>query len=132
MVSLLLISHGSLASGLLDAAEMILGRQEQIKAVGLLPQDSPEGFQETIRTLVKELDSGEGVLILADLFGGTPVNAAAYLVSEKLNVEVVTGVSLPMLLEALTGREGRDLSAVVNTCVSASALGVRKLSEVFR
>lgn len=132
MVGLLLISHGSLASGLLDAAEMILGRQEQIKAVGLLPQDSPEGFQETIRTLVKELDSGEGVLILADLFGGTPVNAAAYLVSEKLNVEVVTGVSLPMLLEALTGREGQDLSAVVNTCVSASALGVRKLSEVFR
>ena len=132
MVGLLLISHGSLASGLLDAAEMILGRQEQIKAVGLLPQDSPEGFQETIRTLVKELDSGEGVLILADLFGGTPVNAAAYLVSEKLNVEVVTGVSLPMLLEALTGREGRDLSAVVNTCVSSSALGVRKLSEVFR
>ncbi|NLO87360.1 MAG: PTS sugar transporter subunit IIA [Firmicutes bacterium] len=131
MVGILVISHGSLAAGLKDAAEMIMGQQGQFQAVGLQPQQSPEEFQEIIRAEVKGLDCGEGVLILADLFGGSPANAAAYLVSDKLNVEVVTGVSLPMLLEALTARMGQDLPAVADTCIAAVSQGVRKFSEIF-
>jgi PTS system mannose-specific IIA component len=131
MIGILLISHGSLASGFKDAAEMIMGQQEQLEAAGLQPQQSPEEFQKTIRARVKELDSGEGVLILADLFGGSPANAAAYLVNDKLNVDVVTGVSLPMLLEALTARIGQDLPAVTDICAAAVSQGVRKFSELF-
>lgn len=130
MIGVLLISHGSFAAGLLDAAEMILGKQEQIAAVGLLPQESPEEFQDKIRALVQKLDSGEGVLIFADLFGGSPANSAAYLVSDKLNVDVVTGVSLPMLLETLAARTGLELPTAVETAIAAAIPGVRKLSEI--
>ncbi|HHY16304.1 MAG TPA: PTS sugar transporter subunit IIA [Firmicutes bacterium] len=131
MVGLLIISHGSFASGLLDAAEMILGEQKQVQAHGLQPQDSPEEFFERIKLRARELDTGKGVLVLADLFGGSPANAAARLFAEELSVDVVTGASLPMLLEALLSREREDLPSLANLCLETTAEATRKLSEIF-
>ncbi|MTI94545.1 MAG: PTS sugar transporter subunit IIA [Firmicutes bacterium] len=131
MLGVLIISHGDLAAGLLNAAEMIMGAQEQVRAEGLQPEMSPESFGETLRAAVKELDSGDGVLVLADLFGGSPANTAAYLLHEEFNVDVVTGVSLPMLLEVLTARMGKDLADVADLCATAAGQGVQKLSDVF-
>jgi len=131
MVGILIISHGDFAAGLLSAAEMIMGKQGQVLAAGLQPEASPEEFLEVIQSQVAQLDSGDGVLVLADLFGGSPANSAAYLVHDKLNVEVVTGVSLPMLLEALTLRAGQDLPTLAETCINAAPQGVRKLSDLF-
>lgn len=132
MIGVLIVSHGNFAAGLLQAAEMIMGKQEQVRVAGLRPADNPDQFRDSLRQLIGELDAGDGVLILTDLYGGTPSNSAAYLFLEGLDIEIVSGVSLPVLLEVLTVRENQDLAAAADTCVAAAAQGVQKLSEVLR
>jgi len=131
LIGVLVISHGNFASGLLNAAEMIMGTQEQIKTAGLQPEEGPESFRETLEELVQEVDDGEGVLVLADLMGGSPANAGAYLLNQDIKVDLVTGVNLPMLLEVLTVRGGQDLESIANLCVSSVSEGVKKFSDVF-
>lgn len=133
MIGVLIIGHGSFPAGLLDAATMIMGEQEQIKSIGLQPEQGPDELLESVRFHSERLNSGKGVLILADLFGGSPANTAAYLVADEetdFDVDVVTGVNLPMLLEALTVRANMDLPAVVDICLDVAAQSARKLSEV--
>lgn len=105
MVSIILISHGKLAEELLNTSKLIMGEQKNVVALGLEPDESLECLKKRIRSVCAKLYQEDGILILADLFGGTPTNAAILGVLgcyEK--IEILSGVNLPMLLDAFINR----------------------------
>lgn len=107
MLGILLVSHGDLADGLLSSAKMFFGDEiENIDTLALRMQTPIEEFQSALAAKVKKLDQGSGVLILADLFGGTPCNQSLLLASDR--VHVISGANLTMLLELLGLRAGSD------------------------
>jgi PTS system mannose-specific IIA component len=108
MIGVLITTHGNLGSELIRAAELIKG---QLKGVGCVSVDHTKGMEEIkkeINTAIKKLDQGQGVLVLTDLFGGTPSNISLSFLKEG-KLEVVTGVNLPMLLKISDSRGGMKL-----------------------
>ncbi len=129
MVGLVVAAHGHLAEELVATAEQIVGALPMTATCSIEPGASPEDIREQMRRAVAAVDSGDGVLVLADLFGGTPCNQGLTLTRER-RVEVLTGVNLPMLLKANSLRgEPLSLSDLANaltrygqkniTCASA-------------
>jgi PTS system mannose-specific IIA component len=98
MVGVLVITHGDLGQELIKAAELIKGKYDGVLPVSVDSNKGVEDIKKEITTAIKKVDKGEGVLILTDLFGGTPSNIALSFLKEG-KVEVVTGVNLPMLLK---------------------------------
>src|ERR1051326_1029871 len=96
MVGVILAAHGPLPKALLDSVGMIMGELPQVSSVSLMPGDSLEGLVERLRSAVNEVNTDQGVLILLDLFGGTPANAAALLSQQMPGVQAVSGVNLPI------------------------------------
>ncbi len=109
MTGILVTGHGSFAAGLLDAARLFFGELPQTAALMLNTADSTEEFRTEMAHQLAALDTGDGVLILADLFGGTPCNCAMALQSER--VQVLAGANLPMLMEALGSRDTPPVDA---------------------
>ena len=109
MIGVLIITHGNLGYELIKAAEMIKGDTRGIIPVSLDAKTGVEDIKKEITSAIKKADSGEGVLIMTDLFGGTPSNISLSFLKEK-KVEVVTGVNLPMLLKISDIREEKKLA----------------------
>jgi PTS system mannose-specific IIA component len=118
-----------MAEGLLDAARMIVGEQEGIVGVGLMVSDDVESLMERVAHAVEQVESGDGTLLLVDVFGASPFNASARLAMAGGNLEVLSGVSLPMVLELAVQREGQSLSELVAVAREAGASGIKTLSE---
>lgn len=108
MIGLVLAAHGDLAKGFLSAAELIAGKQDSFVVLALEEGMSPEEFRSKIKEGIEEADTGQGVLILADLFGGTPGNIALEFTLQD-NVRLVAGINLGLVLEA-TQMRSFDLS----------------------
>jgi len=126
MIGILIIAHGTLGESLIHCASHVLNkRPPRLKQLGVTAQDDPALLLPQARNLVKELDSGSGVLILSDMFGGTPSNMAAKLVMPG-KIEAVAGVSLPMLIRVLTYRD-RDLQTIVTKAISGGCEGVMRV-----
>lgn len=103
MVGIIMISHGSLAEGMLSAATMLYPDLSGVATLGLQPDENPDSFQRSLTELAAVVDSGDGLFILADLLGGTPCNRAMHLIGER--VKLLSGLSLPMLLALLGIRD---------------------------
>ena len=117
MIGILIIAHGTLGESLIHCASHVLNkRPPRLRQLGVTAQDDPLLLLPQARALVKELDSGSGVLILSDMYGGSPSNIAAKLLVPG-RIEGVAGVNLPMLIRALTYRE-KPLSTLVVKAVS--------------
>ena len=126
MIGILLITHGTLGESLIHCASHVLNkRPPRLKQLGVTAQDDPVMLLPQARTLVKELDSGDGILILTDIYGGTPSNMASKLVIPG-RVEAVAGVSLPMLIRVLTYRD-RELPTIVTKAISGGCEGVMRV-----
>ncbi|NLT24402.1 MAG: PTS sugar transporter subunit IIA [Syntrophorhabdus sp.] len=108
MIGLVVVAHFNLAREMVAATELIVGEQEQFAAVDIFPNDPVEKTKEKIVSGLKNSDTGDGVIILTDMFGGTPSNISLSFLEEG-RVEVVAGVNLPMLIKLVTYREGRTL-----------------------
>lgn len=112
MIGLALVTHGRLASELLAALEHVVGPQEQVSAVCIGPDDDMEDRRTEIARVAKALNTGDGVVLLTDMFGGTPSNLAISVLgaSNRGEVEVIAGVNLPMLvkLSSVRGRDGLE------------------------
>jgi mannose/fructose-specific phosphotransferase system component IIA len=119
MVGILLISHGDLAKGIISSASMLAPELKQVASLTLWPEDNPDEFREKLEAAVKELDTGDGVFILADMLGGTPANQAVQVLGDR--VRMLTGLSLPMLYSLLTIREETGDFAVLARDVMAEA-----------
>ena len=132
MIGLVLVSHGKLAEGLVDAMQMITGEQEAVRAIGLLETEDVEGLMEKVSQAIQEVDSGEGALIMVDLFGASPFNASARVVMSLTGrpLEVVTGMNLPMVVELAVQRDGLSLEEAVNLVLKVGPEGVRRLSDI--
>ena len=123
MIGLFLITHGSLGESLVQCACHVLNkRPPQIAQLGVSGQDDPLDALPLARDMMKLVDSGRGVLLLTDIFGATPSNIALKLLAPG-QVEGVAGVSLPMLLRALTYRE-KDMEILVAKTVAGGRDGV--------
>ena len=109
MIGLLIISHCDLGSELLNAAELIVGKLESAEAVAITELTESEAVLKKISDKIKALDGGKGVLILTDMFGGTPSNLSLSFLKEK-RVEVLTGVNLPMVVAVAQDRDKLTLS----------------------
>ena len=129
MIGLVVVTHGRLAEEFLSAAEHVVGPQEQVKAVSIGPDDDMEKRRQDILDAAQAVDSGEGVIILTDMFGGTPSNLAIS-VMEKANAEVVAGVNLPMLIKLASVRAEDDLVEAVKSAHEAGRKYISVASEV--
>ncbi|HUO44875.1 MAG TPA: PTS fructose transporter subunit IIA [Burkholderiales bacterium] len=126
MIGILIISHGTLGESLIHCASHVLNkRPARVRQLGITAQDDPALLLPQARTLIKELNGSEGVLILTDMYGGTPCNIASKLVVPG-KVEAVAGVSLPMLIRVLNYRD-RDLQTIMNKAISGGCEGVMRV-----
>lgn len=105
MVGIILASHGDFAKGIMQSGTMIFGEQENVKAVTLMPSEGPDDFRKKLKKAISELDNSNEVLFLVDLWGGTPFNQSNALLEEHKNKwAIVSGLNLPMLIEAYGAR----------------------------
>jgi len=98
VIGVLIVTHYRLAQEFLQALRLILGKAEHFAAIGLDPETPPEEMRSRIQKSLEEVDQGQGVLILVDMFGGTPSNLCLSFLEEG-RIEVVTGLNLPMLVK---------------------------------
>ena len=113
MIGLVLVTHGQLASEFRAALEHVVGPQENMETISIGPDDDMEQRRSDILEAVARADSGAGVILLTDMFGGTPSNLAIS-VMDSANVEVVAGVNLPMLIKLASSRAGKSLTEAVD------------------
>jgi mannose PTS system EIIA component len=132
MIGIVLASHGPLPTALLESTSMILGELPQVASVSLMPGDSLEGLLERLQAAVNEVNTGNGALILLDMFGGTPANAAALMTRQANDLRAITGINLPMLLETFLARMSTDkLESLAETAFAAGHAGIVDIVEAF-
>jgi PTS system mannose-specific IIA component len=124
MIGLVIVTHGLLAIELKHAAEHVVGQQDNLETVCIGPDDDMELRREDIRLAVKKVDSKKGVILLTDMFGGTPSNLAISMLREG-KVEVLAGVNLPMLIKLAEARKDTSLS---NAAQKAKEAGQRYIA----
>ena len=111
MIGVVLVTHGRLAEEFISALEHVVGKQNQIAAICIESDGDMEDCRLDILAATKGVESGDGVILLTDMFGGTPSNLAISIM-EQANVEVVAGINLPMLVKLATSRDGSRLAEV--------------------
>ena len=129
MIGLLIASHGKFSEGIMDAMEMIIGKQERVASLVLEEGVSPDTLQREFEKAIEECDSGDGVLILLDLFGGTPSNVAGRLVYNNDQLELITGINLPMILEVALQRKSKKLSELKDVALTSGQKGIQNVKE---
>ncbi len=112
MIGLVVVTHGKLAQEFIAATEHVVGKQKNIVGICIEPEDDMEKRREDILAAVKEVDTGGGVALLTDMFGGTPSNLAISIMG-KVPVEVVAGINLPMMVKLATIRGTMPLNEAV-------------------
>ncbi len=128
MINVVVVTHGDFGEALVRAAEMIVGKQENVRTVALLPEESPAGFGDKLDAALADLD-GQDILLLIDLFGGTPCNVSSRRVLQP-NTEVITGMNMAMLIEALTSRDCTPLPELVVQVAEAGQKAVVNLKPL--
>ena len=129
MIGLVLVTHGRLAVEFRSALEHVVGPQKQIESVTIGPDDDIERCRQQIIDAVKKVDSGDGVAILTDMFGGTPSNLAISVMNTP-NVEVVAGINLPMLVKLAKVRADTPLVQAVTFAQDAGRKYINIASRV--
>jgi PTS system mannose-specific IIA component len=129
MIGVLITTHGNLGCEFLKVAEMIRGPLKDVMHISVDQTKGVEDLKKDINAAIKKLDQGQGVLILTDLFGGTPSNLSLSLLKEG-KVEVVTGVNLPMLLKLSDTREKMNLQDFANYIKEYGRKNIYLASEI--
>ncbi len=129
MIGLVVVTHGHLAKEFVEAVEHVVGRQKQILAICIEADDDLDQRSRDIREAVEEVGSGDGVILLTDMFGGTPSNLALKLLSAG-QVEVLAGINLPMLIKLAEARKTLSLAEACETALEAGRKYMAIASEV--
>lgn len=125
MIGLVLVTHGRLAVEFVAAMEHVVGKQEGVVSICIGPDDDMEARRGDIAAAIKAVETGDGVIVLTDMFGGTPSNLAISLMGARGRVEVIAGVNLPMLIRLASVRKKGDVAAAV---VAAQEAGRKYIS----
>lgn len=129
MIGMVLVTHGQLAKEFLAATEHVVGPQEAVQMVCIGPDDDMEKRQAEILSAAKEVDAGQGVVVLTDMFGGTPSNLAISIM-DKGNFEVIAGVNLPMLIKLASLRENSNLDQLVEEACESGRKYINSASNI--
>ncbi len=129
MIGLVLVTHGGLATEFVVAMEHVVGPQRAIASICIGPDDDMEGRRTDIARAIAEVDSGRGVILLTDLFGGTPSNLAISLMQPG-QVEVIAGINLPMLIRLEGARKVMPVHAAVAAAREAGRKYISVASEI--
>ena len=129
MIGLVLVTHGRLALEFIDALELIVGPQTQVTAVCIGPDDDMEKRRKEIIDQVASVDDGDGVVLLTDMFGGTPSNLAISVLDQG-KVEVIAGLNLPMLIKLATVRGTESLKSSVEQAQEAGRKYINVASQL--
>jgi PTS system mannose-specific IIA component len=117
MLGIVLVTHGNLALELLAAMQHVVGPQAQVGTVCIFPEDDMTTRRDDIQAAVAAADTGQGVILCTDLFGGTPSNLCISLLETHKNIEVLAGVNLPMLIKLASARKSEPLhTAALQAC----------------
>lgn len=130
-VGVVVVTHGLLATELLNAAEMIVGDLPTFVAVSIGWHDDVEVAREAIAAAIAKVDTGAGVLVLTDMFGGTPSNLGLSML-EAGRIEVVTGVNLPLLIKLAKSTDRSDLLALAREMCAHGRAAIRVASDLMR
>lgn len=128
MIGLILVTHGRLADQFVEAMEHVVGHQEAVETVCIGPNDDVEQRRAEIAEKIAKVDSGQGAIVLTDLFGGTPSNLAISLLDAG-RIEVIAGINLPMLIRLAGARKTMDVVAAVNAGQEAGRNYITVASE---
>ena len=132
MIGVVVVTHCHLAEELICAAQLVVGEElKQFQAVSVDPKDGSDVIREKIMAAIRKVDTGEGVLILTDMYGGTPSNISLSFLEEK-KIEVITGVNLPMLLKLATYPKNQDLEQLAAFITDYGQRNINLASEVLK
>ncbi|AJA48966.1 PTS system, mannose/fructose/sorbose family, IIA component [Clostridium pasteurianum DSM 525 = ATCC 6013] len=109
MIPIIIAAHGRLAEELINSAEMIFGKQENVETILFAPGENTENLKKKYREKMEKFRDSKEILIIVDLFGGSPYNAAFEIAIINKNIDILTGASLPMVLEILSIRDNEDI-----------------------
>jgi len=129
MIGLVLVTHGRLSAEFVTAMEHVVGPQEAIESICIGPDDNMERRRKDIAKAIQKVDQGQGVIILTDLFGGTPSNLAISLMKSD-KIEVIAGVNLPMLIRLEGARKAMDVRSAVAAAREAGRKYISVASEI--
>ena len=129
MIGLVLVTHGRLAEEFVTAMIHVVGPQERVATIAIGPDDDMEERRADIAAAIADVDSGRGVIVLTDLFGGTPSNLAISLM-ERGRIEVIAGMNLPMLIRLGSARKSMTVVAAVAAAREAGRKYISVASEV--
>ena len=124
MVAIIIGTHGKLSQELLRASEMIYGKQNNITTIDFEPEEGTHSLKIKYEEALRRLDISKGVLILVDLFGGSPYNVVINMAMDREEIQVITGVNLPMILGVYSLREKGELKELVEVAQSSGKLGI--------
>jgi len=128
MIGMILVTHGRLAEHFIDAMEHVVGKQDGVATICIGPNDDMEQRRADIADAIREVDAGQGAIILTDLFGGTPSNLAISLLDTG-HVEVIAGINLPMLIRLAGARKSMNVVEAVNAAQTAGRNYITVASE---
>ncbi|AFN55931.1 PTS system mannose-specific IIA component [Zymomonas mobilis] len=129
MIGLVLVTHGGLAAEFVTAMEHVVGKQEAVAAICIGPDDDMENRRADIAKAIAEVEKGDGVILLTDLFGGTPSNLAISLMQPG-KIEVIAGINLPMLIRLERARRQQGVQAAVAAAREAGRKYISVASEI--
>ena len=129
MIGIVLVTHGNLADEFLSAMQHVVGPQSQIETACIGPNDDMNERREDILNKVNAVDTGDGVIVLTDMFGGTPSNLAISIM-DRANVEVIAGINLPMLVKLSNLRKDKPLREAVDGAKEAGIKYITIASEL--
>ena len=129
MIGMVLVTHGRLAAEFIAALEHVVGPQKNVAAVCIGPDDNMEQRRQEIVRRVTEVDDGSGVVLLTDMFGGTPSNLAISIM-DRAKIEVIAGINLPMLIKLASLRESESLAAAVRGAQEAGRKYINVASQL--
>jgi PTS system mannose-specific IIA component len=131
MIGLVLVTHGHLAEEFIAATEHVVGHQRNVRAVSIGPDDDIEQRRRDILAAAEAVDDGSGVILLTDMFGGTPSNLAISIM-DKNRIEVIAGVNLPMLIKLASVRETEALEQAVASAQDAGRKYINVASTLLK
>ncbi len=129
MIGLVLVTHGNLANEFVSAMQHVVGQQQNVATVCIGPEDDMEVRRAEILQKVENVNSGKGVVVLTDMFGGTPSNLAISIM-DRAKVEIIAGVNLPMLIKIAKLRQEKDLKGTVEGAQEAGKKYINIASQL--
>lgn len=130
MVGIIVVTHGIFGKELIHSLELIIGKQGGVEALTLVEGDDVQQLKKEVKRKTEELDQGDGVLVLVDLMGGSPWNVSSVHIQSE-QVECLSGINMPMLLEAVEGRATSGLQQLKEACIRAAKEGVISARELY-